>query len=157
MFGIANRQRTEQQGKDPFSLFWSFPEMPRGLGTQIPLTLSGMLARTRGDARPANIRGAQAVVFGLAQLCRPLLRRLATYSARPRASLPACIPLGYSAADAMLRCWTPPRFFREQAAGFGPRSSLVEGWASKAAPDGKEKKIRVWVRVFQIEGFTSHI
>lgn len=102
MSGIANRQRTEQQGKDPFSLFWSFPEMPRGLGTQIPLTLSGMLVRTRGDARPANIRGAQAVVFGLAQLCRPLLRRLATYSAQPRASLPACIPLGYSAADAML-------------------------------------------------------
>ena len=48
MSGVANLQCTERQGKDPLSLFWSCPEMPRGLGTQIPLMLSGRLVRTRG-------------------------------------------------------------------------------------------------------------
>lgn len=131
--------------------------MPRGLGTQIPLTLSGTLVGTRGDAQPANIRGAQAVVFGLAQLCRPFLRRLATYSAQPRASLPARIPSGYSAADAMLRCRTPLSFFREPGPDSGPAHRSSRAGQAKLHLMEKKKKIRVWVGVFQIEGFTSPI
>lgn len=111
MSGIANFQRTERQRKDPFFSLSEFPRNAKGFRNPNPIDAQWQGGADMGNAPRANVQGAQVVRFGLAQLCRPHLRRLAMSSAQPGAPLPICIPSGSSAANAMLQCRTSPRCY----------------------------------------------